>query len=58
VDEDRSEHEFKRIRLHHTVEQKRAFVAQYERGLAFAREAIEEARYEIGRLDERLGARE
>jgi hypothetical protein len=38
------------------IEKERRKVAQYEEGLAFFRQRIEQRQYEIGRLDERLGS--
>jgi len=47
--------EWQRIRLTEQVERDRAILAQYTEHLAFYQTRIEEARYELGRLDERLG---
>ncbi len=49
------EDEFDRIRLHEQIEKDRRFVVMYEENLAFYRGRIEDSRYELGRLDERLG---
>ncbi|GIF97412.1 hypothetical protein Cci01nite_25060 [Catellatospora citrea] len=38
------------------VERDREIVAKYEEGLGFHRSRIEADRYELGELDERLGA--
>jgi hypothetical protein len=55
VDEKRTKEEFERIQLHEKIAKRRLLLAQYEEGLAFARRKIEESRYRLGRLDERLG---
>jgi hypothetical protein len=47
--------EFERIRLVAQIERARALVAQYEEHQEFFRRQIEDSRYELGRLDERLG---
>jgi hypothetical protein len=47
--------EFERIRLVGKIERDRQLVAQYEEHQAFYRARIEDSRYELGRLDERLG---
>ncbi|GAB4046773.1 hypothetical protein [Catellatospora paridis] len=53
--EDRTDDEFLRIRLTGEVERDREIVAKYEEGLGFHRARIEANRYELGKLDERLG---
>jgi hypothetical protein len=55
VDHPWEQDEFDRIRLHQEVERARRIIVQYEKGLAFYRHEIENKRYDIGRLDERLG---
>jgi hypothetical protein len=47
--------EFQRMRLVAQIERDRALIAQYEEHQAFYRARVEEGRYELGRLDERLG---
>jgi hypothetical protein len=47
--------QFERMRLVARIERARSLVAQYEEHQEFYRREIEESRYEIGRLDERLG---
>jgi hypothetical protein len=47
--------EFGRIRLVAQIERARMLVAQYEEHQEFYRSQIEDSRYELGRLDERLG---
>ena len=47
--------EFERIRLVARVERARMFIAQYEEHQEFYRRQVEDGRYELGRLDERLG---
>ncbi len=49
------ESQFERIRLTAQLDRDREIVAQYEEGLAYYRQRIEDARYELGRFDERLG---
>lgn len=51
----REEDEFRRIELVSLLERERGLVTQYEQHLAFYRARIEERRYELGKLDERLG---
>jgi hypothetical protein len=47
--------EFERIRLVAQIERARTLVTQYERHQEFYRRQIEDSRYELGRLGERLG---
>jgi hypothetical protein len=47
--------EFERIRLAAQIERAQAFVARYQEHQVFYRRQIEDSRYELGRLDERLG---
>lgn len=47
--------EFERMRLVAQIERDRAIIAQYEEHQAFYRARIEDSRYELGGLDERLG---
>jgi hypothetical protein len=47
--------EFERMRLAARLERIRGLVAQYEEHQGFYRRQIEDSRYELGRLDERLG---
>jgi hypothetical protein len=51
VDDD----EFERIKRVERIQRAREILAQYEDGMAFYRRQIEDDRYQIGRLDERLG---
>lgn len=51
----REEDEFRRIRIVDEIERARAIVAQYEEGLVFYRQRIEDRVYDLGMLDERLG---
>lgn len=46
---------FERIRLNDQIDRDRAIVQQYETGLTYYQGRIEDTRYELGRLDERLG---
>lgn len=46
--------EFERIRITDRIERDRAMVRQYEEHLGFFRGRIEDNRYELGKLDERL----
>ena len=50
--------EFERMRLVDRIERDRELVAQYEEHQAFYRARIEDSRYKLGRLDERLGGRQ
>jgi len=47
--------EFERMRLIAQIERARGLVEQYEENQEFYRRQIEDSRYELGRLDERLG---
>lgn len=47
--------QFDRMRLVARIERARALVAQYEEHQEFYRRQIEDSRYELGKLDERLG---
>ena len=47
--------EFERMRLIARIERARRLIAQYEEHQEFYRQEIEDSRYELGRLDERLG---
>lgn len=47
--------EFERMRLVAQIERARAFIEQYEEHQEFYRRQVEDSRYELGRLDERLG---
>ena len=47
--------EFERIRLVAQIERDRHLVRQYDQHQSFYRARIEDGRYELGRLDERLG---
>jgi len=55
VEEDRIRDEFARMQLTAQLAKSRDIIAQYEVGLAFQRQRVEDTRYELGRLDERLG---
>jgi hypothetical protein len=55
VDDPRERDHFERIKHYEDIERARMIIMQYEKGLAFYRREIENKRYEIGRLDERLG---
>lgn len=56
MDVNRERDEFDRIELTERLDRDRQIVAQYEAGLGFFRNRIEDTRYELGRLDERSGA--
>jgi hypothetical protein len=47
--------EFERIRLTVGVERARGLIKQYEEHQAYYRRQVEDSRYELGKLDERLG---
>ena len=49
------EDQFERIQLVTKIERARRLVAQYEQHQEFYRRQVEDGRYELGRLDERLG---
>jgi hypothetical protein len=51
----RDEDRFDRIQLHEQIERARLVIDQYEKGMTFYRRIIEDNRYKLGRLDERLG---
>ncbi|MEV0457878.1 hypothetical protein [Catellatospora methionotrophica] len=52
---ERADDEFLRIRLTSELARDREIVVKYEEGLGFHRARIEANRYELGKLDERLG---
>ncbi|MDG4794589.1 hypothetical protein [Micromonospora sp. WMMD1082] len=47
--------EFERMRLVARIERARELIAQYEAHQEFYRRQVEDSRYELGKLDERLG---
>ncbi|MDG4816471.1 hypothetical protein O7628_13270 [Micromonospora sp. WMMD956] len=47
--------EFERIRLVERIERARELITQYETHQEFYRRQVEDSRYELGKLDERLG---
>jgi hypothetical protein len=51
----RDRDEFERISLFADIERDRAMIERYEDGQAFFRTRIEDRKYRIGQLDERLG---
>jgi hypothetical protein len=51
----REKDEFERMRLVAEVEHYRLLIAQYEEHQAYYRGRVEDNRYQLGRLDERLG---
>jgi hypothetical protein len=51
----REKDEFKRIQLVAEIEHARLLIAQYEEHQAYYRGRVEDDRYQLGRLDERLG---
>jgi|GEM_PF-4470778 len=55
TDKARQDDEFERIRLIAQIERDRQLIAQYEEHQALYRCRVEDDRYELGRLDERLG---
>lgn len=58
MDDKQAEWEFRRIKLRSEEERDRAMIRQYEEGLAFRRQKLEEIMYALGTLDERLGGGE
>jgi hypothetical protein len=57
MDEQRSNDEFERIRLHEDIARARYLIGQYDDHQAFWRAEIETKMYQLGKLDERLGDR-
>ena len=55
MDDEHAQDQFDRMKEHQVIAKNRSFIEQYESGLAYARQKIEAAQYQIGRLDERLG---
>jgi hypothetical protein len=55
VVDSREADEFRRIELIERLARDREIIAQYEGGMAFYRQRIEDTQYDLGRLDERLG---
>jgi hypothetical protein len=51
----RDEDHFERIRLAADIERARNLIERYDDGQAFYQNLIENSKYKIGRLDERLG---
>jgi hypothetical protein len=51
----REKDEFRRIQLATELDRARKLVAQYDEHQSYYRAVIEDHRYELGRLDERLG---
>jgi hypothetical protein len=51
----RERDEFDRITRLAEIERDRELIAQYEEGMAFYRGRIEDYRYQLGRIDQRLG---
>jgi hypothetical protein len=57
VDDSRVQDEFKRMEHHRNLERAREIIAGYEEGFAHFRKKIEDIKYDLGKLDERLGGR-
>ncbi len=55
MDSQRERDEFERMRLTAQIERARMLVAQYDEHQEFFRRQIEDSRYELGRLDQKLG---
>lgn len=55
MDDERVKDEFTRMELITRLNKDREIIVQYETGLGFHRQRVEDTRYELGRLDERLG---
>ena len=49
---------FERMRLNAQIDRDREIVVRYDDGMAYRRQRIEDARYELGKLDERLGGQQ
>jgi hypothetical protein len=52
--EQRQRDEFARMRLVARMERDREIITKYDEGLSFHRQRVEDTRYDLGRLDERL----
>ncbi len=57
MDEQRERDEFKRMQFTAQLQRYRELVVQYEVGIGFHRRQMEDLRYQLGRLDERLGGK-
>lgn len=55
MDQQRERDELSRMQLTVELERSREIVTQYEVGMVYHRNRIENARYNLGKLDERLG---
>ena len=55
MDDDRLRDEFTRMELTARLSRDREIISQYETNVEFFRRRVEDTRYELGRLDERLG---
>ncbi len=55
MDEQRSNDEFERIRLHEDIDRARYLIRQYDDHQAFWRSEVETKMYQLGKIDERLG---
>lgn len=55
MDSEREADEFERMRLTAQIERARGLIAQYDEHQEFFRRQIENNRYELGRLDQKLG---
>jgi hypothetical protein len=58
MEDERVNDEFRRVRVTAQLSRDREMINQYEIGLAFHRQRAEDARYDLGHLDERLGGRQ
>jgi ribosome-binding protein aMBF1 (putative translation factor) len=58
MNDERVKDEFTRMELASRLNRDREIINQYEAGLAFHRQRVEDTRYELGRLDERLGGQQ
>lgn len=56
MEDGRRRDQFRRIELMSQLEHDRGLIDVYEKGLAYFRTRIEDARYSLGKLDQRLGA--
>ena len=55
TDPSRDDDEIDRMTINERIERDRQIIATYEENMAFYRRRIEDDRYRLGRLDERLG---
>lgn len=57
MDDQQAKDEFDRITLHQEIEKAQNIIKQYGDGMAHYHRTLQKHMYELGKLDERLGAR-